>query len=307
MQQPLRGIVTPLATPLLPSKSAEPTLDVSGLERLIEHVIKGGVTGIFLLGTTGEFTSLSREMQMEIIRRACAQINRRVPAMVGITHTAISETLRLADAAVEAGADSLVLAAPYYFQNSQDDLLRYVEQVTQKIALPLFLYNIPHLTKTSFDPETVRRAADLPGVIGLKDSTGDLVYLEKTVELTRSLPGFSILLGPEEKLVEGMKRGAHGGVCGGSNLDPRIFMDIYNAMARGDIKCAELLQETVQQTSDALYRVGFPGSSYLRGIKAALALAGLCGSDPAPPYVPFSREESALLEKRYRTLGHLRQ
>lgn len=307
MQLPLRGIVTPLATPLSLFRKPEPSLDALGLQRLIEHVIAGGVSGIFLLGTTGEFSSLSREIQLEIIRRACAQVNRRLPVLVGISHTAIVETLRLADAASEAGADALVLAAPYYFQHSQDDLFAYLEQITQNIALPLFLYNIPHLTKTSFEPETVRRAADLPGVIGLKDSTGDLNYLEKTVELTRDRPGFSILIGPEEILAEGMKRGAHGGVCGGSNLDPRLFMDLYNAVARGDTECAALLQETVQEASDALYHVGFPGSSYLRGIKAALALAGLCGPEPAPPFGLFSQDEYALLEKGYRSLAHLRQ
>lgn len=302
MQLPLRGIITPLATPLAHTNQAEPSLDVFGLERLIEHVLAGGVNGIFLLGTTGEFSSLGHQMRQEIIRRTCAQVNRRVPVLAGISDTAISESLRLADTAVEAGADAVVVAAPYYFQHSQDDLLRYLELMTSRLTLPLFLYNIPHLTKTSFEPETVRRAADLPGVVGLKDSTGDLRYLEKTVELMRDRPGFSVLIGPEEMLVESMKRGAIGGVCGGSNLNPSLFVDLYKAILRGDTKCAEELQEKVERASRALYRVGFPGGSYLRGIKAALALAGICGPEPAPPFAPFSDAEYALLEKGYRTL-----
>src|ERR1700678_3129025 len=108
-------------------------------------------------------------------------------------------------------------------------------------------------------------------------------------------------------LVECMKRGAHGGVCGGSNLDPHLFVDLYDAIVRGDTNSARILQETVQESSERLYRVGFPGGSYLRGIKAALALAGLCRPEPAPPYEPFSADEYALLEKGYRSLGHLRQ
>ena len=302
MQLPLRGIVTPLATPLAQSNQAEPSLDVFALERLTEHVLAGGVHGLFLLGTTGEFTSLGHEMRQEIIRRSCAQVARRVPVLVGITDTAISETLRLADTAGEAGADALVLAAPYYFQHSQDDLLRYLELVTKRISLPLFLYNIPHLTKTSFDPETVRRAADLPGVAGLKDSTGDLKYLEKTVALLHDRPGFSILIGPEAMLVECMKRGAIGGVCGGSNLNPSLFVGLYNAIVRGDAKSIEELQAKVEQSSRALYQVGAPGGSYLRGIKAALALAGLCGPEPAPPFAPFTADEYAQVEKGYRSL-----
>ncbi|HEV1285711.1 MAG TPA: dihydrodipicolinate synthase family protein [Bryobacteraceae bacterium] len=302
MQLPLRGIITPLATPLAQTNQAEPSLDVFGLERLIEHVLAGGVNGLFLLGTSGEFTSLGREMRQEIIRRTCAQVNRRVPVLAGITDTAISETLRLADTAVEAGADAVVLAAPYYFEHSQGDLLRYLELVTKRLSLPLFLYNIPHLTKTSFEPETVRRAADFPGVAGLKDSTGDLQYLEKTVALLRDRPGFSVLIGPEEMLVECMKRGAIGGVCGGSNLNPTLFVELYNAIVRGDSRCVTELQAKVEESSRALYRVGFPGGSYLRGIKAALALAGLCNPEPAPPFAPFSAEEYSQIEKGYRSL-----
>ena len=302
MQLPLRGIITPLATPLASSNQGEPSLDVPGLERLIEHVLSGGVSGLFLLGTTGEFTSLGREMRQEIIRRACTQVNGRVPVLAGISDTAISETFRLADTALEAGADALVLAAPYYFQHSQDDLLRYLELVTQRISLPLFLYNIPHLTKTSFEPETVRSAADFPGVVGLKDSTGDLQYLEKTVDLLKDRPGFSILIGPEQMLVECMKRGAIGGVCGGSNLNPALFVGLYNAIIRGDEKCAAELQAQVERSSRALYQVGFPGGSYLRGIKAALSLAGLCSPDPAPPFAPFTTAEFAQVEKGYWSL-----
>src|SRR5580658_1298064 len=253
MNQPLRGLITPLATPLALSDQAEPSLDVPALERLLDHVINGGVTGIFLLGSTGEFSSLGREMRQEIIRRACAHVNRRVPVLAAITDTSISEILRLADTAVEAGAAAVVLAAPYYFEHSQDDLLRYLEQITERLSLPLLLYNIPHLTKTSFEPETVSRAADLPGVIGLKDSTGDLKYLDRTVELLRDRPQFSILIGPEEMLLESMKRGAIGGVCGGSNLNPKLFVDLYNAIVRGDIARAEALQQKVGQMAGALY------------------------------------------------------
>jgi len=305
MNQPFRGLITPLATPLALSNQVEPSLDVEGLERLIDHVIAGGVTGIFVLGSTGEFSSFGRETRQEIIRRACAYANHRVPVLAAITDTSITENLRLADTAVEAGADAVVLAAPYYFEHSQDDLLRYLEQITARLSLPLFLYNIPHLTKTSFEPETVRRAADLPGIVGLKDSTGNLDYLDKTLALLRDRPQFSILIGPEEMLLECMKRGAHGGVCGGSNLNPKLFVDLYNAIVRGDMQQAEALQETVLGMSRALYHTGFAGSSYLRGIKAALGFAGLCRPEPAPPYYPFSADEDARVAEAYRTLNFL--
>jgi dihydrodipicolinate synthase/N-acetylneuraminate lyase len=301
MNLPFRGLITPLATPLALSPHPEPSLDAPALERLIEHIIAGGVHGIFLLGSTGEFPSLGREMRQEIIRRTCTQVHGRIPVLVNIADTAISETLRLADTAVEAGADAIVLAPPYYFEPSQDDLLRYLEHTKNCLSLPLFLYNIPSLTKSSWEPETVRRAADFPNVVGLKDSTGDLNYLDKTVALLHDRPDFGILIGPEEILLEGMKRGAIGGVCGGSNLNPKLFVALYDAIVRGDWKQAEALQESVQHMNRALYHIGYKGSSYLRGIKAALALAGLCRPEPAPPFAPFSDAEYAQLEEGYRS------
>jgi len=302
MQLPLRGIITPLVTPLASADTPNLALDAAALERLIEHVIAGGVRGIFLLGTSGEFTSLGREMRLEIIRRTCTCVNRRVPVLAGITDTAVSETLRLADAAADAGADAVAVAAPYYFEHSQQDLLRYLELITQKLALPLFLYNIPHLTKSSFEPETVRRAADLPGVVGLKDSTGDLKYLDKTLEALRDRPGFTVLVGPEELLADAMKLGANGGVCGGSNLNPRLFVELYDAIVAGDTRRTEALQRAVRRMGELLYRTGSPGASYLRGIKAALSLAGLCSPEPAPPFIPFYADEYALIEAGYRSL-----
>jgi 4-hydroxy-tetrahydrodipicolinate synthase len=302
MNLPVRGLITPLATPLAANTQAEPVLDDLAFEGLIDHVIAGGVSGLFLLGSTGEFPSLGREMRQEIIRRGCRHADRRVPVMVAVTDTAFSETMRLADTAVEAGADALVLAPPYYFEHSQDDLFCYVEKITERISLPLFLYNIPHLTKTTFHPETVRRMADLPHVIGLKDSTGDVKYLDKTLELTRDRPDFSILIGPEEMLLECMKRGAHGGVCGGSNLKPTLLVALYDAIVRGDWEAAEALQESVQHMNRALYRTGSPGGSYLRGIKAALSFAGLCRPEPALPFMPFSEAEYAEVEAGFRSL-----
>ena len=103
-------------------------------------------------------------------------------------------------------------------------------------------------------------------------------------------------------LVECMKRGAIGGVCGGSNLNPALFVGLYDAIVRGDEKCAAELQAQVERSSRALYRVGAPGGSYLRGIKAALSLAGLCGPDPAPPFAPFTTAEFAEVEQGYRSL-----
>src|SRR5206468_10334956 len=164
MKPKLTGIVPPLVTPL----SDRDTLDVGGVERLMEHVIAGGVSGVFVLGTTGEGPSLSYRLRREVIDRACKVVRGRVRVLVGVTDTSAVEAVALARHAADAGADAVVLAPPYYLIASQAELLEYLQRLTPQLALPVYLYNMPSLTKVSFEQDTVRRALELPKVIGLK-------------------------------------------------------------------------------------------------------------------------------------------
>ncbi len=136
----------------------------------------------------------------------------------------------------------------------------------------------------------------------MKDSTGNIAYLEKTVELLKDKPGFNILMGPEEMLLQAMNLGAHGGVSGGSNLNPKLLVQLYDAIAAGSGEAKVRLQEQVVHMGRAIFRTGAPGGSYLRGLKAALGFAGLCRPEPAPPFIPFTADEYAAVEKGYSTL-----
>ncbi len=270
-------MVTPLATPLLNWNE----LDVNALERLIEHVIVGGVSGIFVLGTTGEAPGLSLALRREVIRYACQIVAGRVPVLAGITDTSLAESLTLAEYAAAQHASAAVLAPPFYFPLSQHELLGYLERVTRVLPLPLFLYNIPSLTKVSFAPETVHNSAVLPGVVGFKDSSGDVGYLRAVRAAAPELPLFC---GPEEILLQAIEAGADGGVCGGSNLFPGLYVRLSEAARSGE-KHAATLQELVLRISESLYRTTEDGSAYLRGLKAALAELGLCNGQLAEPYV----------------------
>ena len=154
MKKPLNGIIPPLVTPLLNND----TLDIEGLDKLIEHIIKGGVHGIFILGTTGEFASLSYIIRKELIKHTCKIVNRRVPVLVGISDSAFSESLNLAGSAADSGADAVVLTPPYYFAPGQPELLEYLKRIMVKMPLPLFIYNMPVHTKVVFQPETVKQS-----------------------------------------------------------------------------------------------------------------------------------------------------
>ena len=158
------GIIVPMVTPLVDRD----TLDVAGLERLIEHILAGGVHGVFVLGTTGEGPGLSYRRRQEIITRTCRQVGGRVPVLVGITDTSMPESLNVARWAADAGATALVVAPPYYIPEAQPELQEYLDHLVPELPLPLFLYNMPALTKVSFELETVRRAMDEPRIVGIE-------------------------------------------------------------------------------------------------------------------------------------------
>jgi dihydrodipicolinate synthase/N-acetylneuraminate lyase len=301
LPKPLRGIIPPMLTPL----AEHDTLDVPGLERLVEHILSGGPSGLFILGTTGEGPSLSYRMRHELIDRVAEQVAGRVPLLVGITDTALVESVEVADYAADAGAQAVVLAAPPYFPTSQRDLVRYVEHITVELPLPVFLYNMPSHTKLAFEPETVRRLMDVPNVVGLKDSSADMIYFSRLRELAAERPDFSLLVGPEELLGEAVLLGAHGGVSGGANLCPRLYVDLYGAAAAGDLDRVAQLHAKVMQISETIYTVDKSGSGVIKGLKCALALLGICNDLPAQPLQGFSDPERRLIGQGLDRLGLL--
>jgi dihydrodipicolinate synthase/N-acetylneuraminate lyase len=303
LPRPLSGIIPPLVTPLLDRDR----LDGEGLERLIEHVLGGGVHGLFLLGTTGEAPGLSHRLRCELVERACAQIAGRVPVLVGITDTSFVESVEMAEHAADAGANGVVLAPPYYFPAGQPELAEYIEHIAPALPLPLYLYNMPSHTKLSFEPETIARALQIPGIAGLKDSSGQMVYFHKIRAIAAARPDFALLVGPEELLAESVLLGAHGGVCGGANLAPRLYVDLYEAARRGDLGRARELHARVMRIATTIYAVGRYGSAYLKGLKCALSCLGICEDYLAEPFQRFGPVERQRIEAHLRDLGLSRE
>jgi len=298
MKSPLTGIIPPMVTPL----RSRDELDVAGLGRVIERILAGGVSGLFILGTTGEGPSLSYRLRRELIERVCDQINRRVPVLVGITDTAFVESVTLARHAADAGADAVVVAPPYYMPEGQPELLEWLDHLVPELPLPLFLYNMPPLTKVAFELETVRRAMDNPRIVGLKDSSGDLAYFNSAAALLKQRPDWSLFIGPEEKLLDALQAGGHGGVSGGANLFPKLYVKLCDAFRSGDIVRARELQALVQRVSQSIYRIGRHPSSVIKGIKCALACLGVCDDFLAEPFHRFRAEERALVQNHLKEL-----
>jgi dihydrodipicolinate synthase/N-acetylneuraminate lyase len=296
---PLRGIIPPLVTPLLDRDR----LDLDGLERLIEHILAGGVHGLFLLGTTGEAPSLSHRLRCEFVDRACELVGGRVPVLVGITDTSFVESVEMAEHAADAGARAVVLAPPYYFPAGQPELAEYVEQIADELPLPIYLYNMPSHTKLTFEPETIARAIAIPKIVGLKDSSGQMVYFHRVRQIAASRPDFAILIGPEELLGESVLLGGHGGVCGGANLAPRLYVDLFEAASRGELERVRELHAQVMRISSTIYAVGRYGSAYLKGLKCALSCLGICDDFLAEPFRRFETAERERIARHLRDLG----
>ena len=279
------------------------TLDQDGMVRLIDHILSGGVHGLFLLGTTGEAPSLSHRLRKEIVQRALDQIKERIPVLVGITDTSFDESINLAEYAAEKGASAVVLAPPYYFPAGQLELLEYLEHLVPRLPLRLFLYNMPTHTKLFFEPETVKAASEIPGVIGLKDSSANMVYFHQLQQIFKDQNDFRLFIGPEELLGETLVLGGHGGVCGGGNLIPELYVELYEKSIEGDFKKMGILHERIMQISTTIYSVGKYKSSYLKGLKCSLALMGICDDFMAEPFHRFRVSERNVIRQYLIDLG----
>lgn len=275
----ISGIVPPMVTPL----KSNDELDLEGLENLIEHLISGGVHGLFILGTTGEGVSLSYSLRVQLIKKVCSQVKGRIPVLVGITDTSFKGSVYISKKSKEYGAEAVVLAPPYFYIIDQEELYNYTDQVINEISLPVYLYDNPSLTKIAYKIDTVKKLVSRPKVVGFKDSSADMVNYQKRIKLAQQ-SDTSILIGPEELLMESLVMGGNGGVPGGANIFPELYVEIYDAVQRGNIQKARKLHDEVLALSDVVFSgSGYGSSNVINGIKSALNFLNICNDFMAQP------------------------
>jgi len=278
-------------------------LDREGTIRLTEHLLAGGVHALFLLGTTGEAQSLTYELRYEFVELVCRQVAERVPILVGVTDTSLDESVRLAVHAAKCGAVGVVAAAPYYFAPSQQELVEYYTALADALPLPLYLYNMPSCVKVFLEPVTVEKLAEHPNIVGLKDSSANMTYFQTLIYRLGDRDDFSLYVGPEELTGECVLLGADGGVNGGANIFPELYVAMYDAAVAHDIVRVRELQRRIMRISTTIYTVGQYGSSYLKGVKCALSLLGICDDYVSYPYRRFRAEERTRIREALEALG----
>ena len=283
-----RGIVPPLVTPL----ADRDKIDHVGTQRLLEHVIKGGVHGVFILGNTGEAPSLSYRLRREFIKLVSETVAQRVPVFVGVTDTSLVESLKLAEVAKESGADAVVLSTPYYFPAGQTELIQYIADIVEEVPLPMMLYNMPSLTKVWFEIDTLRSLAQHQKIIGVKDSSGDMKYFQQMLSLKEVRPDWSMFIGPEHLTAEAIAMGGDGGVNGGANIYPQLFVDLYHAAMAENPQQVEVLSQRVNRLQQ-IYSVGKYASRFIKATKCALSINGVCSDHMAEPFNHFMPPQRA--------------
>ena len=280
----LSGLIPPMVTPL----DEKRRLDKKGTKNMVNHLLKGGVDGIFLLGTTGEGPHLSYAIREELVKTVCRLVKGRVPVLVGITETDMDDAVAFASKCKAYGAAAVVAAPPYYFKLTQAECVAWFTEMADRLPLPLVVYDMPAHTDTVIEPATIAKLAAHPNIIAMKDSSSIIALFNKfRVALEPYAEKFSLFMGPDEAMGEAVLLGADGGVCTGANLWPAQFKAMYLAAKAGDVEKVRRLQRFTTMSSYLLYGLGQGQIGFLKGVKCALAEMGLIQNVLAAPFMPF--------------------
>ena len=307
----LTGLIPPMVTPL----DAKRRLDKKGTKNMVNHLLKGGVDGIFLLGTTGEGPHLSYAIREELVKTVCAEVRKPgrarspsaphadIPVLVGITETDLDDAVAFAARCKAHGASAAVAAPPYYFKLTQAECVAWFTEMADRLPLPLVVYDMPAHTDTVIEPATIAELAAHPNIVAMKDSSSIIALFNKfRIALEPFTDKFSLFMGPDEAMGEAVLLGADGGVCTGANLWPAQFKAMYLAAKAGDVEKVRRLQRFTTMSSHLLYGLGPGQLGFLKGVKCALAEMGLIQNILAAPFTPFEGADRRKVRAALKTL-----
>jgi 4-hydroxy-tetrahydrodipicolinate synthase len=243
----LEGTYTPIVTPFRPDGS----LDRDALTAFVEWQVECGIDGIVPCGSTGESATLSHAEHVDVIRLVVEAVRGRVPVIAGTGSNSTREAIELTRAAREAGADAALLISPYYNRPTQEGIFEHYRAVAAATGLPLLVYNIPSRTASRIEPETLARLSRVPGVVGLKESGGDLVATAQTVRA--SAGDFAVLSGDDALTLPMLALGARGVISTTANVVPSEMSELTRAWLRGDVEKARAQHYRLLPLMSALF------------------------------------------------------
>lgn len=294
LSRPISGSIVALITPMLPDGA----VDYPALRKLIDWHIAEGTDCIGVVGTTGESPTVSIQENCEVIRVSVEQAAGRVPIMAGCGSNCTAEAIELAGFAKKVGADCQLQVVPYYNKPTQEGLYRHFKAIAAAVDLPMVLYNVPGRSVADMTVETTLRLAQLPGIIGIKEATGNL---DRAQWLIREAPeGFAIYSGDDATAVALMLCGGQGNISVTANLAPRLMHELCMAAIAGDVKRAMAIQFKLMPLHKNLFLEANPIP-----VKWAAARMSLCGPTLRLPMTELSTPYQPAVEAAMRTVGLL--
>ena len=292
---PITGSIVALVTPMREDGS----VDYSTLRKLIDWHIAEGTDCICVVGTTGESPTVNVAEHQEIIRVAVEQAQRRVPIMAGCGANSTAEAIELARYAKKVGADCQLQVVPYYNKPTQEGLYQHFKAIAQAVAeLPMVLYNVPGRSVADMQHDTVLRLAQVPGIVGIKEATGNI---ERAQWLIRDVPaGFAVYSGDDASAVALMLCGGQGNISVTANVAPRMMHELCVAAVAGDRRKAMDIQLQLLPVHKQLFVEANPIP-----VKWAMARLGLCGDAMRLPMTPLSPASQPVVERALHDAGLL--
>lgn len=290
--KPIVGSIVALVTPM----HEDGSVDIAGLKRLIDWHIAEGTDCIGVVGTTGESPTVSVEEHCEIIRVAVEHAAGRVPIMAGAGANSTREAIELTRFSKSVGADCTLQVVPYYNKPSQEGIYQHFKAVAEAVDLPVVLYNVPGRTVADMLPETTLRLAEVPGIVGIKEATGNI---ERAAQLIKHAPsGFKIYSGDDGTAVALMLLGGHGNVSVTANVAPKLMHQMCMAAIEGRVQAAREIHFRLLSLHKQLFCEPSPAPA-----KWAMSRLGLCRPDVRLPILPLTDAGQALVDRALRDAG----
>lgn len=275
-----KGIIPAMVTPL----KNDQKINESVISQLVNRLIDSGVDGLFILGTNGEFHLLSYREKVQLAKLVVAEVNGRVPVIVGTGGNSTSEVIELSKEMEEVGVDALSVITPFFITPSQEEVINHYKSIADSTSLPIILYNIPSKSGMNLDPATVKTLAKIKNIVGIKDSSGNFNNIQAYIDATKQ-EDFFVMCGTDSLILKTLEAGGVGAVAATANVAPEVAVSIYENWSKGDIPAAEEAQEKLGPLRN-LFQYGTIPSV----LKKAVELTGIPVGPPKLPVIELTGE-----------------
>ena len=291
-------------TPVVTAFDANGNLDVQANKNVWDHLIKGGVDGLVIMGSTGEFFSMTTEQKKELIKLVVEHVNKRTKVYIGTSCMTVEDTVELSNFAIEAGADAVMIISPYYFALSDESVEFFYDKVAEAVKGDIYLYNFPDRTGHDLTPEiTLNLLRKHKHIVGFKDTVSEMGHTRKLMTtVLKEFPDFIVLSGFDENFVHNILCGGSGCIGGLSNLCPELFADWVKSINAKNMDEVARIQKIVDKLMD-LYPIGTP---FIPIMKKAMILHGVEMKDYCTkPFLPVTEEQTEQIKAVMKEAGLL--